>query len=190
MNDRQARIDAARNRARSLKRQKIEFVAAPYLYPTPPDVARYVVELADIGARMSVLEPSAGTGALIQELKLYGRLTVVEIVRELADRIQNQFPVANVYCNDFLLESRATLGTFDRIIMNPPFDHGLDIRHILHAIDLLNPDGRLVAICADGQRQRAEFAPIADLYEQLPPNTFAAAGTRVNTAIVVIEAKS
>lgn len=186
MNDRQARIDAARSRARALKGQKVEIVAVPYLYATPADVSRRVVELADIREGMTVLEPSAGTGALIQAVTVPVYLSAVEINRVLADRIQERYPAANVYCNDFVLEERATLGTFDRVIMNPPFDHGLDIRHINHALDLLNYGGRLVAICANGPRQRAEFEPIADLYEPLPADTFA--GTGINTAIVVIEA--
>ena len=45
--------------------------------------------------------------------------------------------------------------------MNPPFDHGADIRHIDHARRKLNPGGRLVAICAAGPRQRERFEAIA-----------------------------
>ena len=53
------------------------------------------------------------------------------------------------------------LGTFDRIVMNPPFDHGADIRHIEHARGKLKPGGRLVAICAAGPRQRERFEATA-----------------------------
>ena len=53
---------------------------------------------------------------------------------------------------DFL-ECNGDLGTFDRIVMNPPFANGDDIKHIMHALKMLKPGGRLVAICANGPRQ-------------------------------------
>jgi hypothetical protein len=35
---------------------------------------------------------------------------------------------------------------YDKIIMNPPFDNGSDILHVLHCYSLLKPKGKLVAI--------------------------------------------
>jgi 16S rRNA G1207 methylase RsmC len=69
------------------------------------------------------------------------------------------------------------IGTYDRILMNPPFANGADIKHILHAIELLKPGGRLVAICADGPRQRDRLGPLAMLWIQLPHDTFADSGS-------------
>ena len=43
----------------------VKVVSAPQLFPTPPEIARRVVALAEIGPRMRVLEPSAGTGNLL-----------------------------------------------------------------------------------------------------------------------------
>ena len=88
---------------------------------------------------------------------------------------------------DFLAMN-GELGTFDRVVMNPPFDHGADIRHIEHARGKLNPGGRLVAICANGPRQRAALQPIATAWIDLPAGSFADQGTGVNAAIVVIDA--
>jgi 16S rRNA G1207 methylase RsmC len=91
---------------------------------------------------------------------------------------------------DFL-EQNGNLGTFDRILMNPPFEHGADIKHIQHAIHALNPGGRLVAICANGPRQQATLKAMAETsggwYEELPAGTFADQGSNVNTALLVIE---
>ncbi len=39
---------------------------------------------------------------------------------------------------------------YSRVIMNPPFSHGQDIRHILRAFSLLRPGGVLVAVCLNG----------------------------------------
>jgi methylase of polypeptide subunit release factors len=97
-----------------------------------------------------------------------------------------------VYPGDFLERGAWELGgKFDRIIMNPPFINGADIKHIKHALPMLKPDGRLVAICANGPRQQAQLKPIAEgsggFYEPLPAGTFKDKGTNVNTALLVIE---
>jgi len=187
MSDRRERAEAALARARELKGQKVEIVVAPCLFPTPPAIARRVVELAEIEPDTRVLEPSAGTGALLDELPFAVDVWAVEIEYNLAKRLREQYPGHSIVHGDFLKVGRE-LGHFDRIVMNPPFDHGSDIKHIEYARDLLASGGRLVAICADGPRQREAFAE-AELYEPLPEGTFASQGTGVRTAIVVLEAK-
>ena len=69
--------------------------------------------------------------------------------------------------------------------MNPPFDHGADIRHVEHARQFLAEGGRLVAIVANGPRQRKKLEPIATAWIDLPAGTFA--GTSLSAAIVVID---
>lgn len=165
----------------------VQVVSAPQLFPTPADIARQVVELADIEAGHAVLEPSAGTGALLSALptvRPHGYVTAVEINATLARNLE---PLADdVHCADFLM-CNGNLGKFDRIVMNPPFENASDIRHIEHARHFLKPDGVLVAICANGPRQRARLMPIAREWIDLPAGSFKASGTNVNAAIVVIE---
>ena len=72
--------------------------------------------------------------------------------------------------------------------MNPPFDHGADIKHIERARGWLKPGGRLVAICANGPRQRAALQPEAEHWEDNGRGRFE--GTDVDTAIVVLGARS
>ena len=111
-------------------------------------------------------------------------MQLVERDRRLADALE-KFG-APVRCADFL-ECNGDIGTFDRIVMNPPFSGGVDIAHIRHARAHLKPGGRLVALCADGPRQRAAFADDgAIVYESLPAGTFAEAGTGVNVALLII----
>jgi hypothetical protein len=50
---------------------------------------------------------------------------------------------------------------------------------------MLKPGGRLVAICANGPRQREQLQPIAAEWYDLAPGTFA--GTGVNAALLVID---
>lgn len=44
----------------------------------------------------------------------------------------------------------------------------------------------LVALCANGPRQRQALQPLAAFWEDLPPGTFKKAETNVNVALVVI----
>jgi hypothetical protein len=78
-----------------------------------------------------------------------------------------------------------------RIVMNPPFANAEDIKHITHALTLLKPEGRLVAICANGPRQNNALRPlVTDLKgssEDLPADTFKDAGTGVRTVLLTID---
>jgi len=169
----------------------VQVITAPQLFPTPPALAERMVEEADILTGHSVLEPSAGTGAILAALpnvRPFGSVTAVEINTTLAASLEQ---VADeTICGDFLKQNE-NLGTFDRIVMNPPFENGADIKHIQHAIKMLKPGGRLVAICANGPRQQTTLKPLAEnsggWYEDLPAGTFASQGTNVNTALLLIE---
>lgn len=172
----------------------VQVVVAPQLFPTPPDLAARMVEMADIQPGMRVLEPSAGTGNLLGAMgwRMFGHnpergaVAAVEINRSLAGRLQAEYPLTTVYCADFLEFRADDFVQFDRILMNPPFQNGDDIKHIKHAMGMLTIGGILVAICANGPRQRAELMPLCDTWEDLPAGTFAEQGTNVNTALIVI----
>jgi cyclopropane fatty-acyl-phospholipid synthase-like methyltransferase len=181
-------------------RAGVRVVSAHQLFPTPPDVARQVVELAGIQPGHRILEPSAGTGRLLDAAIRAGlgfdcgvRVVAVEINRELAGALldmRQRWLYANdtnfeVRCADFL-SCNGDLGVFDRIVMNPPFENGDDIRHIEHAHRMLKPGGRLASVCANGPRQRERFLPVADTWVDLPPGSFQQSGTTVNAAIVVL----
>src|SRR5262249_22694088 len=49
----------------------------------------------------------------------------------------------------------ATLGTFDRVLMNPPFGKWADVEHVMHGFELLRDGGEMTAIIYDGQRARS-----------------------------------
>lgn len=174
----------------------VQTVSAPQLFPTPKEVAEQVADLADIRPGMRVLEPSAGTGALLGAMggRMFGHnpergeVVAVEINGRLADALRPSFPLTDVRCADFL-QCNGDLGKFDRILMNPPFENAADILHIEHARTFLMPGGRLVAVCANGPRQRAKLQPIATEWIDLPAGSFKQSGTMVNAAIVVIDAE-
>ena len=98
---------------------------------------------------------------------------------------EDQF--ATLKQGDFLAHDVNSLGgLFDCIIMNPPFKQGRDIKHIRHAITLLKSSGRLVALCANGPRQRRELEPLATIWTELPAGTFE--GTCVNAVMMTANA--
>lgn len=155
-------------------------------FPTPPQIAREMVLLADIQPGNSVLEPSAGSGAILRELPDGITKTAVEIDPGMAEDIDG---LADVRCADFL-KCNGELGSFDRIIMNPPFTGGQDIAHIRHAATLLKPGGRLVAICSASGKSAAVLRPTAAYWKEIPANTFKESGTSVKTIMLVIERKN
>lgn len=164
----------------------VQVVSAPQLFPTPADLAARMVELADIEPGMRVLEPSAGTGRILEQLPEGCEVVAVEINAALGGRLDASRRA--VVIGDFLQCTPETLwGSFDRILMNPPFANADDIKHIKHALTMLAPCGRLVAICANGPRQRAELMHLGE-WEDLPPGSFAASGTNVNAALLVVQA--
>jgi len=178
-------------------RAGIQVVRAPQLFPTSEAQATYMVELLEPKPGEDVLEPQAGTGALIKPLaNSLCRITAVEINLVLADQLRVRWETTKggsefnpaplkVVCADFL-ECNGNLGKFDRIIMNPPFGDAADIKHIKHAIGFLKPGGRLVGLCANGTRQQQQLKPLADYWEDLPPGSFSDQGTNVNVALLVI----
>lgn len=184
----------------SALRGGVKVVSANQLFPTPRELARRLASLADIQPGQRVLEPSAGTGSILRAIvdrftgADCGRIVAVEINQALVVElltIRNKTIGANsqnydVRAGDFLA-CNSDLGEFDRIVMNPPFENGADIRHIQHAVKFLKPGGKLAAICANGPRQRAALQPISAKWFDLEPGAFAESGTNVNAAMLLIE---
>jgi len=169
-------------------RAGVQVVSAPQLFPTPADLAERMADLADIRDDSSVLEPSAGTGRLLDAIGDAGaELVAVELNAGLARALHAKYGRATVKGADFLSLAPSQLGTFDRVVMNPPFGNAQDVQHIRHALQFLKPGGRLVALCAAGSRQRAAFEHLGE-WEDLPPGTFASEGTGVNVALLVLTA--
>jgi predicted RNA methylase len=180
----------------------VHVVSAPQLFPTPPELAARMVAEADIHADMRILEPSAGTGRILDALKAAGHLgacivRAVEINRQMADRLAYAYPGAVVDCADFLsIDPANWCDPFDCILMNPPFADGADVAHVVHAMRFLKPGGRLVAVMSSGvsfrsDRRTVEFRRLIDelggTFEALPADTFKASGTGVNTVLLVVD---
>ncbi|SXL96986.1 transposase [Klebsiella pneumoniae] len=131
---------------------------------------------------MISLSPPTICNSAIRDAVPRAKCDAVELHAGLARHLQAHFPEVRIWCGDFLEyhpERRYT-----RIIMNPPFNRGDDIRHIRRALTLLEPGGILTGICLDGPRQQKALESLADVWEPLPRGTFTY--TQVATAILRI----
>ena len=111
----------------------------PGFFPTPRPVIERMLELAEVESKHRVLEPSCGKGDILDALKdeCPGiELFAIERNYTLSDVLSAKGH--EVEFGDFLEH----LGTYDRIVMNPPFEDGQDIEHIRHAYSLLSPGGQ------------------------------------------------
>lgn len=159
-------------------------------FETPKVVVDRMVSL--VWPSGSVLEPSAGMGAIADHLPpTYDEITCVEKNADRAQRLHEKGYV--VYCADFLQWGDTT---FDTIYMNPPFEESQDIAHVMHAYSLLAHDGKMVAIMGDGAFFREDkkammfrqwLDSVGGWSERLPDGSFKESGTGVATRIVVIE---
>jgi len=166
-------------------------VARDGFFETPLALAERMIALAEIRPGDTVLEPSAGMGAIALALRDAG--ADVFCIENNDDRAACLFNLGfDGVCADFL-EYKAR--KFRAIIQNPPFENGQDIDHVLHAFDLLEHMGVLVSIMSAGAFFRSDKKATAFrewLDEQnhtmmeLPADSFKESGTGVNTCLVVI----
>jgi 16S rRNA A1518/A1519 N6-dimethyltransferase RsmA/KsgA/DIM1 with predicted DNA glycosylase/AP lyase activity len=149
-----------------------------------------MVAIAGLVDGMTVLEPSAGTGRILDAIADTGanvQTTACEICPTLCGHLFNKYG-ATLRQGDFL--GMQFPERFDRIIMNPPFRRGTDVLHISHALRYLKPGGKLVSLCYDGVAQNARLRPMATTWETLPPGTFKESGTGAGVCLLTIESKT
>ena len=163
-------------------------------FPTPPEIARKLVDTAGIGPYHSVLEPSAGHGAILDCLPK----CAIECVEFLPDnaKVLADKGYDPLVCDFLMIEPNGT--RYDRVVANPPFSYPghpqADIDHINHMMKFLAPGGRLVSVASAGvmfreNRKTIEFREMVlrqGFFEPLPEDAFKASGTKVRTVIVVI----
>ena len=118
-------------------------------YPTPGKLLDKITEGIDWKMIRSVLEPSAGKGAIADYIKekykdhTYHNNLDIDCI-EIDDNLQKTLKgkELRVVHNDFL--TFHTFKHYDLIIMNPPFSDGC--RHLLHALSLQRDNFGLICI--------------------------------------------
>lgn len=161
-------------------------------FPTPESRADWIASEADIQPGMDVLEPSAGNGVLAEAArKAGGRVDVVELEQQLRDILEEKgFNVVGSDFDNFTPEK-----LYDRVLMNPPFSHDLDIKHVQKAFNHLKPGGKLTAIVSTmaGERSnkrnqafREWLNELGAREEQLPEGMFKESMNPTNVATKLI----
>lgn len=181
---------------------EVRFSKIPGYFPTPSNVVDRMLERIpsffwDHG--LSVLEPSAGTGSIIEKLRQYENVKIdaVEVNYKLYTILKHRFgnkENVTLHNDDFLqwqLEKQ-----YDLVIMNPPFENGLDVEHVTKAISHLKDDGFLISVMSPAftfrtNKKYQEFNELLnsmDLYDyvKLDAGSFAESGTNVSTVILYV----
>jgi hypothetical protein len=115
-------------------------------FETPADVADWLVMLAGgIYEDDTVLEPSAGRGALIKAIHRACPSVTVECYELMPENREFLHTLSNVILldEDFTKDS---VGSYTKIIANPPFTGNQDIEHVRLMYDRLEEGGTLAAI--------------------------------------------
>lgn len=172
-------------------------VPIPGFFPTPEALGRRLIELAGVESGDNVIEPSAGKGDLVELILEAGaECYAVEVSHTLGEILAARFEDASV---PFRLERRDWLEVApelapnaDAVVMNPPFEKGADMRHVLAAWHCLRDGGRLAAIVSEGpffredaasQRFRLWLDEVGADVEKVEPGAFTGAGAFRQTGV-------
>jgi hypothetical protein len=163
-------------------------------FETPAALADRLVEFACISEDDSILEPSAGRGAIVNAIhRKFPLVTVCGYeIMELNRSFLAKLDRFSLLGSDFLAECQSH---FDVMIANPPFAKNQDIDHIRHMEDMLWPGGRLVSVAsthwqfADGKKEQAFRKWLTEQNAEIIPieaGTFKDSGTMVAACVIVI----
>lgn len=160
-------------------------------FATPRTIVNQMIERARLKGGDHVLEPSAGSGAIADELVAMGcQVNCFEVNSQLCAILKTKgHNVAQFDCTEH------TGMTYDAVLMNPPFENGQDVEHVRHCFELVKSGGVLVAIMGAGAsfRNDGKYKGFRDWLDDLggemvalPENSFKESGTTVGTVIVEI----
>lgn len=168
-------------------------------FETPKELAKELVEWAEIEDYHVCLEPSGGWGRIVDEIrKKASFVNVVELNKENYDYLCNRYAgKLNIWNKDFLqiCDESDFLQVYDRIIMNPPFSNGKDVKHVFQAWDLLAKDGILVSVVSESpffrenklsQAFRQWLEENNAEVQSLESGAFSESGTNVKTRIIKV----
>ncbi len=167
-------------------------------FGTPDKLGDEMVEDLRIEEYDMLLEPHGGQGALIKAVhRRFPKMLVhycelMPLNRTFLEKLPN---VQYVTDNFLKLGRSRLLGTFHKIIANPPFTKNQDIDHIRLMYDLLAENGRIVTIASKhwqyvAGKKELEFKNWLDSVDSevqdVPAGTFSESGTSIATVKIII----
>ena len=169
---------------------KAKYIGINEYYPTPYKVCEFIAEMVALPYHpqdgFKILEPSAGTGSLAENLlHIFGfwNKTMFEVCERNSDFQEHlKWKGFNVISDDCMKLNE--FKKYDLLIMNPPFEHVKE--HLEHCIKLLKPNKPFVCIAPKNfPTKEVEFI---EEYEigviPIEDSAFKSSCTNVNTAIL------
>lgn len=126
-------------------------------YYTPADIASTIARAIQIESGHTVLEPSAGPGALAEAARDFGGNVICCDIDDKSIGVLFNKGFQNAWHGDFLQLAETIgnkAGPIHRIIMNPPFTQQQDVQHALKAIELLAPGGKMACVMTASYKTR------------------------------------
>jgi predicted RNA methylase len=165
-------------------------------FPTPEPLGYKMMEWARAGEGDTILEPSAGHGAIARYAPKENQLTGIEPSQSLFAKLQLKAGGLGRKFMNTVFENYDISNKHDVVVMNPPFGTAgaTAIAHLDKAFKHLEEGGRVVAIIPrgstdkkfdkwlDGQKNVAMRAEV-----DLPDIVFQQAGTSVVSRVVVLD---
>jgi len=178
---------------RKLKRQQLEQSSQKGdVHFTPDSLVDKMIDYANLNDGDTVLEPSAGLGNIADKIAYITskeNITCCEYSYEFCEYLKDSGYSVN---NGDFLEYETNI-KFNKVLMNPPFSKNQDIKHVLHAYELLEEGGRLVAIMSPhwtfaNDKESQDFRAFIDNNcAEWYNNDDQFSHTKIKTVIVVID---
>ena len=162
-------------------------------YPTPEEVIAQMLIMSDINNKV-ILEPSAGSGNIVEYLKQNGAQEVIACEKNSKLRSIVEKKCA-VIADDFLTVTSDMVSHIDMIVMNPPFS--CEETHILHAYEIAPQGCEIISLCNTSMlstsfysstEKRQKIKELIELYgdDEYLGDVFSTAERKTNVSVSVI----
>ncbi len=165
-------------------------------FPTPEPLGYKMMEWANMGEGDTVLEPSAGHGAIARYAPKGNQMVAIEPSQSLFTKLQLKAGGLGRKFQNTIFENYDISNKHDVVVMNPPFGTAgaTAIAHLGKAFKHLEEGGRVVAIIPRGSTDKkfdkwieGEKTAVLRAEVELPDILFEQAGTRVVCRVVVVD---
>lgn len=165
-------------------------------FPTPEPLGYKMMEWANMGEGDTVMEPSAGHGAIARYAPKGNQMVAIEPSQSLFAKLQLKAGGLGRKFVNTIFENYDISNKHDVVVMNPPFGTAgaTAIAHLGKAFKHLEEGGRVVALIPRGSTDKkfekwieGEKTAVMRAEVELPDILFEQAGTRVVCRVVVVD---
>ncbi|WP_298522309.1 LPD38 domain-containing protein [uncultured Prevotella sp.] len=165
-------------------------------FPTPEPLGYKMMEWANMGEGDTVMEPSAGHGAIARYAPKGNQMVAIEPSQSLFTKLQLKAGGLGRKFQNTIFENYDISNKHDVVVMNPPFGTAgaTAIAHLGKAFKHLEEGGRVVALIPRGSTDKkfekwieGEKTAVMRAEVELPDIVFKQAGTNVVCRVVVVD---